>query len=644
MNNKHRMTSLVLAPCAAGFVLATVLPLLSLSASAFEFNKGDLTGSFDTTLSYGTAWRTEAQNPAYAALYPDYNAARAANKATFVNKNDGDAAFDNDGTVFAQVYKITSDLELKYSNYGALIRGTAFYDNVIMNGQPNTSQVNQFPNQADCNPSTPGVNVNTCGFSPAIRSAAGTDARLLDAYAYGNFTPGDHALNVRVGQQVISWGEALFLQGGVNSANPASLSALHLPGAELKEALLPLPMIYGSLELSKGLTMEAFVELGWAPSEPDAEGTYYSTDDAFAGAGAQRILVNYNGQWATPYRGPDASANRTGQFGVAMRYFAESLNNTEFGLYFMSYTSHLPVAQATTGQFPSSGPITGDPVALAYINSTSYSLVYPGNVHMYGLSFSTTAGELSFAGELAYRPNQPLLTELGDNVVAYNTIYAAAVAAGIPAGVGGYFGPIVNDGQRLLPGQTVQDWKRFKTYNLDLVTTDNFGNSLGSDGMFGLLEVGAEYVPDGQDQHYASTASLMNIPNSSTWYGPFSPLISASACAGPKYEPGCISEGPISSYLSRLSWGYRLALTANYNNVFNGITLNPVLRFGQDVKGNSDRTGNFLQGRKSATAGLNFIYNNAAEVGLAYNAFWGAPLSNLLSDRDNITLTAKYSF
>ncbi|MFP5431045.1 MAG: DUF1302 family protein [Gammaproteobacteria bacterium] len=41
---------------------------------------------------------------------------------------------------------------------------------------------------------------------------------------------------------------------------------------------------------------------------------------------------------------------------------------------------------------------------------------------------------------------------------------------------------------------------------------------------------------------------------------------------------------------------------------------------------------------------MNAIYNNAFEVGVAYNAFWGAKASNLLADRDNVTLTLKYSF
>lgn len=645
MKNKNGAFSLALAPATAGFVLASILPFAISSASAFELNMGDeVKGSLDTTISYGTGWRTEAQDPTKAGFYPNYAAAKADNHATSINKNDGDANFNNNSDPFTSVFKITSDLELKYKDYGMFVRGSAFYDEVIMREGPNRGYPNNFPNSNTCNPgNTPSAQVANCGFSDDIRHHGGTDARLLDAYVYGNFTVADRALNARLGYQVVNWGEALFLQNGVNSANPVSLAKLRLPGSEVKEALLPLPMLYSSYELSKGLTMEAFYEFDWANSEPDDLGTYYSTDDAFAGVGATNILVNLGGNnWATNKRAPDQKVDKNGQFGVAFRYYAEQLNNTEFGLYYMNYASHTPVAQATTGQFSSAA---GLQAALDYLNSTTYSLVYPEDVHMYGLSFSTTVSDMSFSGEIAYRPNQPILTELGDNLVAYNAIYAAAVAGGFPAGAGGSFGPNLNNGQRVGAGQTVADYDRIETYNFDFVTTNNFGPMLGADGLLGVLEVGGEYAPSAADHRYASTASMLNIPLSDIQYGPATPTIVAGACSGPKYEAGtCLSEGGSWQYMTRFSWGYRAVLSATYNNAFAGVTVNPVVRFAHDVRGNSDRTGNFMQDRKSGTLGVNFVYNNNTEVGVAYNAFWGAGASNLLADRDNVTLSAKYSF
>mgnify|MGYP003414224002 CR=1 FL=1 len=67
---KYKNTrSLRLAPRAAGFALATLLPLAVGSASAFELNMGAVTGSLDTTVSYGSVWRMEAPDQALASDY-----------------------------------------------------------------------------------------------------------------------------------------------------------------------------------------------------------------------------------------------------------------------------------------------------------------------------------------------------------------------------------------------------------------------------------------------------------------------------------------------------------------------------------------------------------------------------------------------
>lgn len=684
MKNKNGPSSLRLAPRAAGFALATVLPFAVSTASAFELNLGAVTGSLDTTVSYGTGWRLENPDIRNSATYPSYTAAVLDNRRTFINKNDGNANFDNNSKPFTSVFKITSDLELKYDNYGMFVRGTAFYDTVIMGDDFNRPAPNLFPNSASCNPQTSAAPQN-CGFPKEMIDHSGHDLRFLDAYVYGNFDIGSMPLNVRAGSQVINWGEALFLQDGINSANPVSLAKLRLPGAEVKEALLPLPMLYGSLGITDSLTAEAFYMFDWDYSEPDDVGTFYLTDDAFAGLGANRILVDMTGSsLSTPNpslggisiaqyynismgnqptnilsvtRQSDKPTDGKGQFGLAFRY---SMDETELGFFFMNYHNHKPVAQAVAGDsnycggVGASNPACANPAAAVglnaahYINSTTYQVVYPEDVQVYGLTFSTTLGDLSVSGELAYRPKEVILSELGDNLVAYNTIaatcYAAYAQTGGAAGcnpaTGAYFGDILGF---VKPGDTVKVWDELEAWNLDLVGIYNFGPALGSDGMTGVLELGASYIPDGEDKRYASTSSLLHIPMASV-----NPAVVGTVCAAgpvPKYDPAsCLSEGPSSAYMDKLSMGYRIAMTTTYNDVFAGITLNPVLRLAHDFKGNSHRTGNFLENRKSATVGLNAIYNQALEVSAAYNTFWGEKLSNLLADRDNVTLTVKYSF
>ncbi|MDQ8036540.1 MAG: DUF1302 domain-containing protein [Pedobacter sp.] len=667
MKNKHGMPSLRLAPRAAGFALATLLPLAVNTASAFELNLGEVTGALDTTVSYGTGWRLEDPDTALAARYPSYTAAVQDNRRTFINKNDGDANFDNNSRPITNVFKITADLELKYKDYGLFTRGTAFYDTVIMSNDVNRASASNYPNSASCNAQV-SANPASCGFPHEVNDHSGHDARFLDAYVYGNFDVGGMPLNLRAGSMVVNWGEALFLQDGINSANPVSLSKLRLPGAEVKEALLPLPMLYASLGLTDSLTAEVFYQFDWDYSEPDDVGTFYSTDDAFAGEGANRILVDttgtllgtpqgalgnvsvaqyynrFNGNQLsntlTNKRGPDIPTDGKGQFGLAFRY---SLDATEFGLFFMNYHSHKPVAQATTGEanYCSQAGLPAQIQAACgnatarqglnaahYIDTTTYQLVYPEDIQMYGFSFSTTVGDLSFSGELAYRPNDVILAELGDNLVAYNTLNSGALGNGFnsnttAAGAVG-FGSILNGGQPVTAGQTVTDAAELATYNLALVSIYNFGPTIGADGMTGVLEYGANYIPAGEDYKYASTASLLNLEG-------------AAGAAVP-------AEGPRDDYLDRLSMGYRIVLTSTYNDVFAGVALSPTIRFAHDFKGNSHRTGNFLENRKATTVGLSALYNQAFETAIAYNAFWGAKSSNLLADRDNVTLTLKYSF
>jgi len=490
-----------------------MLPLAVGTASAFELDFGAVTGSLDTTLSYGAAWRVEAQDPDLVALYPDYPTAVAANRRTFLNKNDGNANFDNDSTPISSVMKITSDLELKAGDYGLFVRGTAFYDSIIMDESPNRSAPNFYPNSASCNAQN-AIDPTACGFPSEINSHSGSDARFLDAYVYGNFIVGERALNVRLGEQVINWGEALFLQEGINNANPVSLSKLRLPGSEVREALLPLPMIYASYELADSLSVEAFYQFDWDYSEADDVGTYYSTDDAFAGRGANRILVDLQNAGAcaslcllaqsynmlingtpstvlTNKRGSDVPVDSEGQFGLAFRY---NTQNTEYGLFFMNYHSRKPVAQATTGDYDTA--TWGALAPAAFIDQTEYNITYPEDVQMYGLSFSTTLGDLSFSGELAYRPNDIILSELGDNLVAYNTIAAACYASGVcDPTVGFSYGSILNNGNPVTPGQTVKVWEEIETYNLNLVAINNFGPILGADVVTGVLELGGHMPP-----------------------------------------------------------------------------------------------------------------------------------------------------
>ena len=115
-----------------------------------------------------------------------------------------------DTGLVSEVFKLTSELEANYQNYGLFVRGTAFYDTQIMDKRNDND---------DYRPSQGYPNNNH--FTDETRHKAGRDAQILDAYVYGNWDVGDMPLTVKVGNQVFNWGEGIFYRGGINTTNPA---------------------------------------------------------------------------------------------------------------------------------------------------------------------------------------------------------------------------------------------------------------------------------------------------------------------------------------------------------------------------------------------------------------------------------------
>jgi hypothetical protein len=329
-----------------GVVLPVLLAMfLGTPAVAFQFNLGEVNGSLDSTLSYGLSWRMADRDK-------DIIGLANGGKAYSLNGDDGNLNYD-DGDLISNTAKITSELALDYNNFGLFVRGTAFYDFENQDGDRARTQL-----------------------SDDVLDLVGKDAQLLDAYLWWSFKAGDTPGQLRVGDQVLSWGESTFIQNGINVINPFNLGALRVPGAELKEGLLPVGMVSASISPTENLTFEAFYQYDWEKVEIDPTGTYWSAND-FAGESGDRVMLGFGDwsdqgtSWATypaPWgllgypdpetsnsrfnmvpRGSDVYADDDGQYGLAMRVYAPGLNNTEFGFYYMNYHSRLPIISGKTG-------------------------------------------------------------------------------------------------------------------------------------------------------------------------------------------------------------------------------------------------------------------------------------------------------
>jgi len=411
------------------------LGCLASSAYALHFEPtDDFTIDIDTTLTYGAMWRVEDMDNSRKSIYSngaivpvDQWSARtpgSSNDALLSddyleavelwNSDDGNRNFEKGDQVSSRVSAIT-DMDFNYQNVGLFLRTQIFYDSVYFEETSWDAEGWDYWEGPDVN-CGPGEATPNCGyvnpasinnlvaspehgeagrisdpkhFSEAVKDIHGFNARFLDAYVYGTFDVGDRLLDLRVGRQVISWGESLMLQGGISFAqNRIDAAAATSPGVELKEIFLPTGSVYGQLDLTDSLTMEAYWMYEWLPSELMATGSYFSAQDFLEGSDI--FLLNSGIETACMFSQYDTRDNgdvscgvydrfaggippnfglveegwehnvkkvssfnnamrraadvepdkEYDQFGVAFRYLLD--NGSEFGFYFMRYHDRFP--------------------------------------------------------------------------------------------------------------------------------------------------------------------------------------------------------------------------------------------------------------------------------------------------------------
>jgi hypothetical protein len=102
---------------------------------------------------------------------------------------------------------------------------------------------------------------------------------------------------------------------------------------------------------------------------------------------------------------------------------------------------------------------------------------------------------------------------------------------------------------------------------------------------------------------------------------------------------GCRNDG----YVTDDAWGYRIRLTADYNNVFNsGVTVTPSIFWAHDVDGVSmDST--FIEDRQVLGLGLRFNLNKRYNLELNYVDYADADFDPLF-DRDFYSVSAGVTF
>lgn len=619
MNPKAPPARLAKLPLAIALGLSTSTPLY-----AVDFRIGEIEGQIDSSLSIGASW---------ALRNPDQNLLHSH------SVDDGRRNFEQ-GKTFSKIFKGIHDLELKYGDTGVFVRGKYWYDFELKD------EHREFKDIDDHN---------------RKEGAQSSGAQLLDAFVYHNYSFDDYQGVVRLGKQVVSWGESTFIQGGINSINPVDVSAFRRPGSEIKEGLIPVNMFYISQNLTENLEAELFYQLEWDQTVIDNCGTFFSANDVIAdGCGglpvgpildqnalAQAALapegVNLTYEGIELARGGDNDARDDGQWGTALRWFAPELDS-EFGAYFINYHSRMPYISAVSSPhmadlgFASDvcgnlginnaafcngllGTTQGQQMVQAYrLGTSQYFADYPEDIQLYGLSFSTNLDSgTTLSGEISYRPNMPLQISPVDLITA---------AVGIPAVT-----PVLSSGYAdVANNQTISGYKRKEVTQAQVTAVHFFDNVMAADRISLIGEAGVTHIGglegDGGLRYGRST----NYGQGALY--PDNSLCTANSTT-PRY---CNDEG----FATSTSWGYRVRAVWEYSNLFGGVELKPNIAWSHDVEGYGPEPG-FNEGSKAITVGVDASYLNTYSASLAYTDFFGGDY-NMNTDRDFVALSFGVSF
>ena len=591
------------------FLGATVSGALACgSASAMKLDTGvdGLSATWVTNVTAGIGVRTKSPSCSLTGSPTANGCGSAANTAQWANGDDGNLNYRK-GQPFTGYLSLTSELFLSMPSegYKFLARGTGMVDFLADRTERTT-----LPKD--------------------VRHQAVHNGHLLDLWVQKDFHIGEQRAHVRLGNQVVNWGESYFASGGINATNAMDIQRLLIPGTQLKQALLPAPMISMSSNLPAGFSTEAYYQFQWNSNRYPPVGTFWSAFDVFGRGtqpgsfGAQNFNVGavdagtiagpnskdrrtidtinrdlVNGVYAgPPYEAVGVPYNTVlpghkGQYGIRFGYKPEG-SDMNFGFYYLNYTDKAPV--------------------LSYLADGTSQWSYLRNRKLYGVSTNFPVGDWAVAAELSYRPR---------DAVSMSGCY----------GAGGPSDASTN----WAAGIDCQAWRDTKKYMLDInaqlnmtKTNHSLLNMLGADlGVFTAELTWIRYPGIDGNTPYASTINGQNVYQLvAAGYGTW---LANNAALG---YPIAAGKGTANSV------GVTLDFNATYDGtVIPGWQVTPGITYYHAVKGNTPTfSANYQQGAKSANLYVLFNKNPQEwQAGVNYTAFFGGDaLTQPYSDRNFI--------
>ncbi len=567
----------------AAVTAAVVGGIAAAPVRAMDFKLGALDAAFDTDLTWGLSMRTAE---------PD-----RVNQGAYGNRY----LFDDRWGIFSNAVKGSHTFEAKGDGYGGLLRGNWFYDFEMANQ----------------------------GLPDAAENRAVQHGDITDAYVYKRFGADDN-LSVRLGKQVISWGESTFIGGALSDINTVDISKLRTPGADLKDAFLGTPAIDISYNFLENWTLEGFYLFGFDETKTDPMGSFFTGLDAIADGGGFDYAGNgvIGGGCLAPdfpggspalyrcdllggalVRAGDDLASKWGQWGAALRVFLPNFGNGgEVALYYQNLHDHAPA-------------ISG------FVGTGRFFLEYPENIDRWGMSFNTNVAGLALSGEYSYRHNAPMQMTL--------PLLLSAVRGGpfVPYHVAAF-------GATSPVGQEIRGYEGVDRHQVQFTVNKNWGvmQAIGADAFASVAEV--------------MWGWLGGLPDAAPIGGPLaggaaSAYVAHSFTRFTNFEPAVTDH--YGKFVMRHSMTFESAL-------FNLVALEPSLAFSWDFNGYSNEVGGgklVVEGKKALTLGLGFLYGGGTWTGgINYTTFWGedddlnaaGSRLNGTNDRDFLSFNVSYSF
>ncbi len=563
------------------------LAFVSGGASAFqlEFEDPTVSGFIDSTVTASVAMTTKGAPS---------QARTPSGRANI---------FEDAGEVYSAPLSIITDLGLRKGDWGVFTRFGYLYDFEVMDGSNKCTNCGGSPALNR----TPGGALN--GIPEGARNEYNAFT-LYDLFIYGDLELAGHLTSLRVGKQVVNWGESNIMGGGLSTViNPSDLVKLTTPGTEIKETLLPQEMVYVNYGLSDNTSLEAYYVWNWRRSEFVPVGSFFSPFD-FLGQGFNPDL-NVPG---IEKRGTD-KAKRGGQWGVALHHVLSDFNDMDLGVYWVRSHAQQPYLQANF-----------DPAGPAVIPGlfTSYHEVFAEDQDTYAISLS---GELGQTG-ISFQTEVSMRDDFWDTRECQNFFGLAGILGAIRAAPFPTSWTPAYPGTGGVPGcdneaNDVYTWLG----NLTLTGAGHFG----SDSHAYLFDWQAQWV-DGQSRGDLTDKVSVNGFNSSGIYSSFA--------HGGERSPGV---DQLDRLVTDFSWGYALVASYTYNNLFWDLNVKPTFVFIHNVEGYEPfNTGALVENQRTARASLTFDYQG--ELSLELAATWWPGKEGTWSDRDNVSAILKYSF